>query len=177
MEDLKRSWTTVGSAGTLNQADLAKVTLHQSIVQLGTELASPPAAATVTGAPHADLVTLPTTQAVVRYNVSSADGLFNTGSFAYKLRLRCRGRISAKLIEVDLASGIENTRIQFNSNNHNAFENQQAFESAGDPPHSVPFDFGNKAYYVEATLTASAVVIGHPAAISTIQISAPSTII
>jgi hypothetical protein len=94
MEDLEKSWTTVGSAGTLNQADLAKVTLHQSIVQLGTELASPPAAATVTGAPHADLVTLPTTQAVVRYNVSSADGLFNTGVDSFRHRDRSpRGNI------------------------------------------------------------------------------------
>ena len=177
MEDLKQSWTTVGSAGTLNQADLAKVTFHQSIIQLGTELLPPPPAAAVADAPPADLVPLPTIQAVVRYNVTSADGLFNTGSFAYELRLRCRGQIFARLIEVDLASGIENTRIQFNSNNHNAFEDQHAFESAGDPPHSVPFDFGKKAYYVEATLTASAIAIGHPAAISIIQISAPSTII
>jgi hypothetical protein len=120
---------------------------------------------------------LPTIQAVVRYNVTAAGGLFNTGSFAYKLRLRCRGQVSVKLIEVDLASGMENTRIPFNSNNHTAFEDQHAFESAGDPPHSVPFDFDKKAYYVEATLTASAVAIGHPAAISVIQISAPSTII
>ena len=118
-----------------------------------------------------------TVQAVVRYNVTSTDGLFNTGFFAYRLRLRCRGQISAKLIEVDLASGIEKARIQFNSDNHTAFEDQVAFESAGDPPRSVPFDFGKKAYYVEATLTASAVAIGHPAAISIIQISAASTII
>jgi hypothetical protein len=177
MEDLEKSWTTVGSAGTLNQADLAKVTLHQSIIQLGTELLPPPHAAAVADAPPADLVNLPTMQAVVRYNVTSTDGLFNTGFFAYRLRLRCRGQISAKLIEVDLASGIEKTRIQFNSNNHTAFEDQGAFESAGDPPRSVPFDFDKKAYYVEATLTASAVAIGHPAAISIIQISAPSTII
>jgi hypothetical protein len=177
MEDLEKSWTTVGSAGILNHADLAKVTLHQSIIQLGTELLPPPPAVAVADAPPADLVNLPTTQAVVRYNVTSADGLFNTGFFAYRLRLRCRGQISAKLIEVDLASGIEKTRIQFSSNNHTAFEDQHAFESAGDPPQSVPFDFDKKAYYVEATLTASAVAIGHPAAISTIQISAPSTII
>jgi len=177
MEDLEKSWTTVGSAGTLNQADLAKVTLHQSIIQLGTELLPPPHAAALADAPPAGLVNLATVQAVVRYNVTSTDGLFNTGFFAYRLRLRCRGQISAKLIEVDLASGIEKARIQFNSDNHTAFEDQDAFESAGDPPRSVPFDFGKKAYYVEATLTASAVAIGHPAAISIIQISAPSTII
>jgi hypothetical protein len=30
--------TTVGSAGALNQADRAKVTLHQSIIQLGVDV-------------------------------------------------------------------------------------------------------------------------------------------
>jgi len=175
MEDLQKSWTTVGSAGILNQTDLAKVTLHQSIIQLGTELLPPPSTVAVADAPAVHLVHLPTMQAVVRYNVTSTAGLFNTGSFAYRLQLRCRGQISAKLIEVDLASGMEKTRIQFNSNNHTAFEDQVAFESAGDPPRSVPFDFNKKAYYVEATLTAPAVAIGHPAAISIIQISAPST--
>jgi hypothetical protein len=174
MEDLDKVWTTVGSAGTLNQVDLAKVTLDQSIIQLGTELLPPPAVA-VAGASPTDLVNFPTIQAVVRYNVTSVDGLFKTGLFAYRLRLRCRGQISAKLIEVDLASGMEKRRIKFDSNNHNDFEDQDAFdEDAGDPPQSIPFDFNKKAYYVEATLTASAVAIGHPAAISTIQISAPT---
>ena len=34
MDDKLKIWTTVGSAGILNQADLAKVTLHGSIIQL-----------------------------------------------------------------------------------------------------------------------------------------------
>ena len=101
MEDLQKSWATVGSAGILNQADLAKVTLHQSIIQLGTELLPPPSTVAVADAPAVHLVHLPTMQAVVRYNVTSTAGLFNTGSFAYRLQLRCRGQISAKLIEVD----------------------------------------------------------------------------
>ncbi len=174
MEDLDKVWTTVGSAGTLNQVDLAKVTLHQSIIQLGTEIVPLPAAAAVAGAPPADLVNFPTIQAVVRYNVTSVDGLFNSARFRYKLLLRCRGRISANLIEVDLASGVEKQRIRFNSDNHNNFDVQFVFEDSGIE-NSIPFDFVNKAYYVEATLTASAVAIGHPAAISMIQISAPTT--
>ena len=51
MEDLKKSWTTVGSAGSLNQADLAKVTLHQSTIQLGTELLPPPPVAEIADSP------------------------------------------------------------------------------------------------------------------------------
>jgi hypothetical protein len=35
MDDKLKIWTAVGSAGSLNQADLAKVTLHGSIIQVG----------------------------------------------------------------------------------------------------------------------------------------------
>jgi len=171
MADLDKVWTTVGSTGILNQVDLAKVTLHQSIIQLGTEIITQPPAATIAG-----LANLPSIQAVVRYNVTSVDGLFNSARFKYKLLLRCRGQVSANLIEVDLASGVEKQRIRFVSDNHNNFEEQFVLEDTGIQENSTPFDFVNKAYYVEATLTAPAVVIGHPAAISIIQISAPTTL-
>jgi hypothetical protein len=38
MDDRLKIWTRVGSAGILSQADLEKVTLHQSIAQLGVDL-------------------------------------------------------------------------------------------------------------------------------------------
>ena len=41
MDDGWKAWTTVGSAGTLDQTDLAKVHLFQSVVQLGTDLGPP----------------------------------------------------------------------------------------------------------------------------------------
>jgi hypothetical protein len=44
MDDKLKIWTTVGSAGILNQADLAKVTLHGSIIQIGVNIVLPPQA-------------------------------------------------------------------------------------------------------------------------------------
>jgi hypothetical protein len=176
MADLDKAWASVGSAGILNQVDLAKVSLHQSIIQLGTEIVAQPVAATVAGAAPTGSVNFPTNQAVARYNVTSVDGLFNSALFKYKLLLRCRGQISANLIEVDLASGMEKLRIRFNSNNSPNFQVQFIFEDPDNHENSIPFDFINKAYYVEATLTAPALVIGHPAAISVVQISAPTTL-
>jgi hypothetical protein len=182
-DDLCKVWTTVGSAGVLNPADLAKVTLHQSIIQLGTEIiAQPQTAATPGAAVSSNLLHLPTIQAVARYNVTSVDGLFNPGmtpqhtDFKYVLKLRCRGQVSANLIEVNIETGIENTRISFSSDNKPGFEVQSAIEKSDSEVSSVPFDFTKNAYYVEATLTASALVLGHPAAISIIQISAPNPI-
>jgi hypothetical protein len=180
VNDLDKVWTTVGSTGVLNPADLAKVTLHQSIIQLGIEIVAQQPVAAVAAAAPSSLLHLPMAQAVARYNVTAVDGLFNPAPFTYKLELRCRGQIAADLIEVDLASGLEKVRIRFASDNHTNFEVQSVLEDTShmQPPseHSVPFDFINKAYYVEATLTASALVVGHPAAISIIQISAPTPI-
>jgi hypothetical protein len=158
MADLDKVWTSVGSAGTLNQADLAKVTLHQSIIQLGTELSTQPTAAPAAGTADAG-VSLPTMQAVVRYNVTPVDGLFNPAHFRYSLQFRCRGQITAKLMEVDLTSGTETARILFNSDKSSNFTVQFALENTGDRD-SIPLDFNNKAYYVEATLTAPALAIG-----------------
>src|SRR5689334_12709105 len=103
----------VGSAGILNQADLAKVTLHQSVIQLGTEIVIQPQVGTVAAAALVGPVNFPMVQAVARYNVTSVDGLFNSAPFKYKLLLRCRGNVSANLIEVNLVSGVEKTRIKF----------------------------------------------------------------
>src|SRR5579872_1722968 len=99
-DDNVKVWTTVGSAGTLNQADLAKVSLHQSIIQLGSELTTttgPSVAAPVPGG-----VLQSTIQAVVRYNITPVDGLFLTGHFKYALQVRFRNHITAKLMEADI---------------------------------------------------------------------------
>jgi hypothetical protein len=189
----QKTWTTVGSAGTLNQADLAKVTLHHSIIQLGVDLLPPmpteAAAAQITVAakqlaaaatqlaaaatqaagatPQAEL-TFPTLRAVVRYNVTPVDGLFTVrGSLvSYVLRARFRGQVSAKLMEVDMDTGIE-TQLALLDGHGPDFHVKQATIDKHVPP---VFDFEQKAYYVEAVLTAPAHVIGNPAAISIIKI-------
>jgi hypothetical protein len=40
MDDKLKIWTAVGSAESLNQADLAKVTLHGSVIQVGVDTRS-----------------------------------------------------------------------------------------------------------------------------------------
>jgi len=107
VDDKLKIWTTVGSAGTLNQADLAKVTLHGSIIQVGIDISPPlPVAAAAAARPP---VSLPTIQAVVRYNVTPVDGLFfdqpASNKFHYGLELRYLGHVTAVLREVDLNTG------------------------------------------------------------------------
>src|SRR5689334_22861827 len=71
MEDAVRFWTTVGSAGTLTANDLAQVTLDNGVISLGHVIAPP--TASVSSDPS---VAFPPVSAVVRYNVTSVDGLF-----------------------------------------------------------------------------------------------------
>jgi hypothetical protein len=82
------------------------------------------------------------------------DGLFfqqvPSLPFHYGLRLRYLGQVTAKLMEVDLATGSEIELVHFDSANFPAspqFQVQTAFAA-----HFVAvLDFVKKAYYVEAT--------------------------
>lgn len=176
MDDKLKIWTTVGSTGILNQADLAKVTLYGSIIQLGVGIAFPPTQETETARPAARLgVAFPTVRAVARYNITPVDGLLfkqvSSRPFHYGLRLRYLGHVTAKLTEVDLETGSETVLIPFDSTSFPAstfFQVQTAFA----PHFEGVFDFVKKAYYVEATLVAPALAVGHPAAISIIKVIA-----
>jgi hypothetical protein len=180
MDDKLKIWSSVGSAGILNQADLAKVTLHQSIVQLGVDIVSPP---TQEGTPAARPAVqpglgIPTVQAVARYNVTPVDGLFfqqvPSRPFHYGLRLRYLGHVTARFVEVDLQSGAETVIINFDSASFPAspfFQVQTAFAQHFEGV----VDFVKKAYYVEATLTAPTLIVGHPAAISIVKVIAEQT--
>jgi hypothetical protein len=173
MDDKLKVWTTVGSAGILSQADLAKVTLHGSIIQLGVDIALPPAAA----ARPLSQIGLPTTQAVARYNVTPVDGLFfdqvASNKFHYGLELRYLGHVTAKLRQVDLHTGNDPDAglVVFDSTNFAASPSFKV-ETAFAAQFEGVLDFVNKAYYVEATLVAPALVVGHPAAISIIKVVA-----
>jgi len=167
VEDSRKVWTTVGSAGTFNQADLAKVQLFNSIVQLGVDFGSTQGAAEV-----ARGVIFPTTQVIVRYNVTPVEGLFYpTQNFKYLLQIRYRGHVTAKLMQVSIETGVETQLILFDSN---AFPSKPGFQvqQAAAPHDSVFLDFVNNGYYVEATLITSAIVLGNPSAISVIQVVA-----
>jgi hypothetical protein len=163
-------WTTVGSAGALNQVDLAKVALHQSIIQLGLDLvgtASAATAQTATAAPRG--LPFPTIQAVARYNITPVDGVFFSGRFRYALQIRFRGHITAKLMQVNILDGIETQLVLFDSTQFppSAGFQTQRVDTAQD---AQALDFVNNAFYVEATLIAPAVAIGAVAAISIIKL-------
>jgi hypothetical protein len=169
MPDNVKVWTTVGSAGTLSQADLAKVTMHGSIIQLGSEIVSTGGSPATTAVLAAAVQN--TTQAVVRYNITPVDGLFITGAFHYHLQIRFRNHITARLMEADMLTGTEKQLIAFNSQ---SFPPQPGFQVQAVPTaaNSTVMDFVNKAYYVEATLIASAITVGSPAEISVIKVFA-----
>lgn len=164
--DLQKVWTTVGSAGRVDETSTAKVVFEGSIVQLGPVIEHPVPAA------------LPpqTESAVIRYHVTPADGLFDprspcsvgTGNNCPGIKLELRyvasgpdAQVTAKLIEVDLATGSETELLSFDSKDFSreaTYQVQQASQCT--PPALWTFDFDRKAYYVEATLTHSTFVAG-----------------
>lgn len=178
-----RSWTTVGSVGTVDENDTRKVFFDRSIVQMGRVVVDP------VGSRRALLSSVIQT-AVIRYNVTPVDSFFvslrcsTTPSPGVTLRLRYlaagrSARVVAKLIEVDLATGKETTHMTFDSTGPGLSRSdkyQVGFERAcGRQP--FVFDFERKAYYIEATLTtaASSVPISSAAGIQTITIENSSS--
>jgi hypothetical protein len=77
--------------------------------------------------------------------------------------------VVAKLIEVELATGMEKTRVTFDSS---AFPAAKAYhtDQAQDCTNSSGFDFVNKAYYIEVTLTHSSIAAGGAAGVQVIKI-------
>jgi len=172
--DNDKVWTTVGSAGTLDEASAGMVFFDHGIVQMGRLLGG-----TQGGTKSAKLV--PQTQtAVIRYNVTPVDGLFTLQAAPcnppvcafYGLTVRClavKGKVTANLIEIDLASGAETVRLTFQSTSTPSNHYEVQFGPASFGP-EFSFDFVNKAYYIEATLTASSIAINSAAGIQIIKI-------
>lgn len=173
--DVDKNWTTVGSAGTLDESSVGKVFFDHSIVQMGrvggSTTASTPA-----------LISTQTDSAVIRYNVTVVDSFFvprscrPDNSLDVRLRLRYLAagpgaRVVAKLIEVDLATGREKPLLTFDSADSNLprSDNYQA-QSVSVCGRPWNFDFQNKAYYIEATLTSSSIAAVSAAGIQVIQI-------
>jgi hypothetical protein len=128
-------WTTVGSAGTVDESDLDKVDLLRG---------------TVTMKPGDE-----PSRAVIRYNVVAVDGLFAGGDgFFMGVRFRDNGdqaQVIARLIEYDFNTGAYRTLLTFDSNAQAAapaYQTGSAFDCRPD----WRFEFGRKAYFVEATL-------------------------
>lgn len=151
-----KCWTTVGSAGTVDEADRDKLVFQGANVSFPEILPPLPSVELPERSqPLANAVALPqeTTTATIRYNVVATDGLFQYGGcVGMLLRYRDdgdRARVFARLIELDLNTGATVTRLTFDSNAFPASANFQTHSVGGN----FSFDFGQKAYYVEVTLT------------------------
>jgi hypothetical protein len=170
--DIKKIWTTVGSDGTVDEKDTAKVFFDHGIVQMGNLMVSHPIRKPRTALPQM------MTSAVIRYNITPAEGLFFQVSRGLSVSLRFMdngggSRVIAKLIELDWNTGTERTLMTFDSNKFSALDGYQTqtvtnCEHTGREP---PFDFETKAYYVEATLATNTMLPGNVAGIQIIKIS------
>jgi hypothetical protein len=174
--DLDKIWTTVGSAGTVDETDTGKVFFDHGVVQMGRVLVNQLAAR------RPAIISQQTQSAVIRYNVTPVDGLFaprqqcQPGSDCPGIQLKLRylatggsSRVVAKLIEVDMATGVETTRLTFNSNAF-AASNDYHVQFAGECGPLWRFDFKRKAYYIEATLTGNRIAAIGAAGIQMIKI-------
>ena len=149
-----KSWTTVGSAGTVNDEDTALV-----------ELGGGGIARLENSAPAG-------TTAHIRYNVVAVDGLFGLGS-PKRMRVRYQdngsdAQVTVQLFEYDFANGgAPNLLMDFDSNN---FASAPQLQTRSLNACGVEFDFTNKVYYLEVTLSRSAAT-GYPM-LAAIQLSA-----
>ena len=181
-QEINKIWTSVGSAGTVDETDTAKISLDRSIAQMGVVIGG--------GQPISIGLQIPgqTQSAVIRYNVTPVEGLFavkprcftGTGNECPGIQLKLRylaagnsARVVARLVEVDMTTGAEVTRLNFDSNAFSKANNYQV-QSVGEcgpqiPPQ--PFDFATKAYYVEVRLTTNAIVAGSAAGVQIIKVA------
>lgn len=174
--DVDKNWTTVGSAGTLDETSVGKVFFDHGIVQRGR----------VGGTTNPDPSLVSTTDsAVIRYNVTAVDSFFvprvcrtNTSLSSLDVRMRLRylasgpgARVVAKLIEVDLAIGTEKVLLTFDSAGPGlSLSDNYQVQSISVCGRPWNFDFQNKAYYIEATLTGSSIAAITAAGIQMIEI-------
>lgn len=168
--DGERLWTTVGSAGTLDEKSEGKVFFDRAVVQKGQTLVVSPARRQLRSEGGIE----ETDSAVIRYNVTAVDGLYVDHLIGMNTRFRAEGvgaRVIAQLIEVDLATGNEVTLLTFDSDNAPVLSGYHVTDAVfSECIKGPPFDFMRKAYYIEATLTTSTFTPDSAAGIEIIQL-------
>jgi hypothetical protein len=134
--ELQRFWTTVGSAGTVDESDRDDIKFHLNAASL-----SPTAPKFASGK--------------IRYNVTAVDNLTigrtPTMRFTY-IDDGASARVSARLIEVDLKNGAGKTILKFDSNDFPESNKRQQQKVRVDCDANLPLEFDRFAYYIEATL-------------------------
>jgi hypothetical protein len=158
-----KAWTTVGSAGTVDEADAGKLVFQGSAVSFP-EILPPLPTTQATQAESNSRIILPTqtTSATIRYNVTAVDGLFEAGSeLGMTVRFRDDGgwaQVLVRLYEQDIYTGATNLLLTFDSNAFIPSPNYQT-QGVGVALPYPQFDFSQKAYFIEATLSKTSSVI------------------
>lgn len=135
-------WTTVGSAGTVDEASLP-------LVLLG----SP-----VPGAVGMRIVPALISGVNIRYNVVAVPGLINITGIAMTVRYRDHGNgesVRAQLKQYNLFTGITTTLLEFDSNifvQADTFQVQSVGTGACFPPF-LTLNFQENSYFVDVFLT------------------------
>jgi hypothetical protein len=135
-------WTTVGSAGTVDEASLP-------LVLLG----SP-----VPGAVGMRIVPALISGVNIRYNVVAVPGLINVAGIAMTVRYRDHGNgesVRAQLKQYNVFTGITTTLLEFNSNvfvQADTFQVQSVGTGACIPPF-LTLNFQENSYFVDVFLT------------------------
>jgi hypothetical protein len=148
-------WSTVGSAGTVDEADTAIVQLGtpgRTIFPLPIILPNPATIGILPTAPAASDV-------VVRYNIVGIGPLLKVGSDrVLSLRYMDNGndaRVQANLIQMNLSTGARTTLLSFDSNTITSGLTGFQYQGMGTgcPGTALTFDFANNNYFIEAVLT------------------------
>ncbi len=165
-----KAWTTVGSAGTVDEADTGKIVLQ------GSTIGFPEPSTTTQQSAFAIGLPLETVTAVVRYNVVATDGLFEAGThLGMRSRFRDDGnnaQVILRLIEVNIETGASSLILTLDSNAFTANANYQTQSVSTFIGNRI--NFQENAYFIEATLIqkrSPISVFGGKPGISVIQLS------
>jgi hypothetical protein len=150
----EKPWTTIGSDGTPDEGD--EVTYTDNIAFLAGE------------------------HAVIRYNVTAVDGLFEKGAnpllpkpTRMTVRFRDNGNnnhLVVRLKRVNLSTGSINILLTLDSDD---YAGSSAFQTRTVGCGAFDFDFSTHAYYVEATMSRTGLPV--TTALASIQIAKSAT--
>lgn len=154
-----KAWTTVGSAGTIDESSTSKLVMSGSTISFP-EILSPLPTDTFEPAERlgfaAAALPLETVTGTVRYNVTATDGLFENGAYlGMRARIRDdgdRAQIVLRLYEVNIDTGATVPVLTLNSDSFTPSANYQTVGTSIFVG-SNRINFQQNAYYIEATLT------------------------
>lgn len=149
-----KAWTTVGSAGTVDESSTGKLVMQGSTISFP-EILPPQRLNQASDQSAFDIqIPLETVTATVRYNVVATDSLFENGAFlGMRSRFRDDGnnaQVLLRLFEVNIGTGATSLVLTLDSNAFPASANYQTQSVSTFVGNRI--NFNENAYYIEATL-------------------------